>query len=468
MTNVRSLTALATLAIAFGFGGAAQADPFADTALDIQRVSPGTMDNGSLFSLWVVYDDGDDGRDATGMPDNDVWARSHFSTLGIDQNGTMDTSDDTGGVLVLEFNDNVCLADTGMDLDVYDVGNDESALVEVSYDGGQNFHSLGQATPGAYEVDADGVVPFFTQVRLTASDRSGATRGGRDFSAGIDVDAVECLNSIGAQGFAFDVDTCDMTSGDPGTDIDYVLVHSDGFTAYVELFFCGSVVDSRSQYAIHFASPDSVTMASGETTTTETEPYDWKHRWKHRKKIKEKRAKKQEHHAKKRAKAAEHLKKYAEKLKKHARDEKKYVKKQERYSKKQDHYAKKYEQNDDDDDDYDDDDYDDDYDNDDDVDDDDGGSSNGGGSSSDGACGMVPQHTVTYSDGVDSGGLVFVNDRRMSIEVTYAELNAFEADPMMLWVETSDGAGDNAPDTDDSDGCGSAETVDEAVSFTLQ
>ena len=396
MTNVRSVTALATLAIAFGLGGAAQADPFADTALDIQRVTRGIADNGTS-QLYVLFDDFDDGRDATGMPDNDVWATSHFSTLGIDQNGTMDTSDDTGGVLVLEFNDNVCLADTGMDLDVYDVGNDESALVEVSYDGGQNFHSLGQATPGAYEVDADGVVPFFTQVRLTASDRSGATRGGRDFSAGIDVDAVECLNSIGAQGFAFDVDTCDMTSGDPGTDIDYVLVHSDGFTAYVELFFCGSVVDSGSQYAVHFASSDNVTVASAETTTTETTTPSKK----------SKKANQRSNGVQPNYNAYDHANGNARFMRTG--------------------YA-------------------------------DGGSTGG-------ACGMVPQHTVTYSDGVDSGGLVFVNGRRMSIEVTYAELNAFEADPMMLWVETSV---DNAPDTDDSDGCGSAETVDEAVSFTLQ
>ncbi len=133
MTKMRTTTALATLAIVFGFGGAAQAEPFADGAMGIQRVTSGTGDNG--ITLMTLFDDGDDGSDATGLSDYDVFGRHTYSTLGIDQKGTVDKSDDVGGVVVLEFTDNVCLADIGMDLDVYDGGNDESALVEASYDG---------------------------------------------------------------------------------------------------------------------------------------------------------------------------------------------------------------------------------------------------------------------------------------------------------------------------------------------
>lgn len=404
MTKVRSTTALATLAIAFGFGGAAQADPFADGAVSIQRVTSGTGDNG--ITLMTLFDDGDDGSDATGMSDYDVFGRHTYSTLGIDQKGTLDTSDDVGGVVVLDFTDNVCLADVGMDLDVYDGGNDESALVEASYDG-VNFYTLGEVTPGAYELDADGTVPFFTQVRITATDRNGLNAAGWDFSAGMDVDAVECLNSIDAEAFAFDVDSCDLTSGDPGLDVDFVLVHSDGFSAYVELFFCGAVTDSA-QYAVHFGSPDAITLASTETTTTQITSTSTK--------------------GKKGQKANSHSANSPNPN-------------QQAYDNANDNARFKRA----------------------------GGDGSSGGTSTGGACGMVPGHSATYSAGIDSGGLVFVNDRRMSVEVSYAEMGAFQGDSVMLWVETTDGSdGDYAPNTDGSDGCNSAENVDETVIFTLQ
>ncbi len=393
MTTVRTATALATLAIVFGYGGAAQADPFTDSPISVSRVATGTADNGIV--LMSLFDDGDNGSDATELSDYNSLVYSTYTTLGIDQKGTVDKSDDVGGVLVVAFDDNICLADVGMDLDVYDGGNDESALVEVSNDG-VNFYRLGEVTPAGYELDADGTVPFFTQVRITASDRNGLNAAGWDFSAGIDVDTVECLNSIDAQGFVQYVDTCDVTSADPGLDVDQVLVHTDGFSAYVDLYFCGAVVDGA-QYAVNFGNGDVVVT----TTTTTESTTDTKGK-------------------KKKKSSAGHG------IPDHARD------------RVPEHVRDKMP----------------------------GGTGDTPGG---GECGMAAGHSVTYSNGVDNGGLVFVDGNHMSIEVSYAEMSAYAGDQLMLWVETSDGSlVDTAPTADASDGCELAETAAETVPFTLQ
>lgn len=182
--------------LALVFAASAYADEFADSAIDINRVETGTAADGGT-PLSTSADDGDLGTDALGAPD---WTAptnaNQISALGFDEAGTVDTSDDVGGDIELGFTDNACLDGPGDDLHVYDasglqsVNGNESALVEVGTGGA--LTNIGTVGPGDFTLDLDGTgVAGFNRIKLTATDWAGQTT-----LAGLDLDAVECLNSL--------------------------------------------------------------------------------------------------------------------------------------------------------------------------------------------------------------------------------------------------------------------------------
>ena len=241
MTKLNTIAALATFAVICGSGGSALADPYADEVVDLKRVTPGKTPKGKRLS--TDADDKDNGRDATGKPD---WRYGDFSTvtaLGFDARGTSTTSDDEGGTLTLKFTDNMCMDGAGTDLRVYDAyrnsssSGNESALIEVSNDGGRTFMVIGEVGPGAgtsgFEVDAEDTMAYFSHVRLTALDYAGSIN-----VAGIDVDAVECLNPLDKREYAYHHDGCDVAAGREGVDVDSITVYSDEFSIYVLMNIC--------------------------------------------------------------------------------------------------------------------------------------------------------------------------------------------------------------------------------------
>lgn len=171
-------------------------DAYADGAITISRVTPGT--NSAGVAIDTTADDADDGSDATGAPD---WpgGSSNFdkiTVLGIDEKSTVDPADDDRGSVVLAFTDNVCLDGAGPDLYIYDAWGPQSLLGNESADidvaiGAGSFAAAGSVSPGAYALDVSGALTYFTRVRVTATDFAGQLT-----AAGLDLDAVECLNSV--------------------------------------------------------------------------------------------------------------------------------------------------------------------------------------------------------------------------------------------------------------------------------
>lgn len=203
MKNLGTIIGAVGFVAAVGFAGTANADPYADEAISLLRVTPGLASNG-ITILNTSADDGDNGIDATGAPD---WppgtaARvNKITSLGFDENGTVTTDDDSGGNVVLGFSDNVCLDGAGADVKLYDawqsqslIGN-ESAMIEVSNNGGISYTDIGDVAPGGgeagYELDLNGAISSFNRVRVTALDWAGQTT-----LAGFDLDAVECLYTL--------------------------------------------------------------------------------------------------------------------------------------------------------------------------------------------------------------------------------------------------------------------------------
>ncbi len=173
---------MAALAV-FGFGGGAMADPFADAVdsfalpnLDC-LVAGGTCD--------VTGDDADGGADALGAPDGNAADNMTFTSLGFD------TAVPAGGVLVLNFTDNVCLDDgtVAADFTVDEVvGVAEPYAVEIGLQGG-TLTVLAATGSGPTSLDTEGV-PLFNQIKLTA-----LLGPATEPSGGADIDAVTCLNS---------------------------------------------------------------------------------------------------------------------------------------------------------------------------------------------------------------------------------------------------------------------------------
>jgi len=142
--------------------------------------------------------------------------------------------------LVLNFTDNVCLDGTGGDVKIWEVFHGETYDVEVGLTGGALTNVASGATGDAM-VDVD-TGTFFNQIRLTALDSENIT-------SGADIDAVQCLNSISANGAVIEIDGCDVGGG--GDDVDSVLAYSDGTTIFVHLNLCDDI-DPKVKYRVHF------------------------------------------------------------------------------------------------------------------------------------------------------------------------------------------------------------------------
>jgi len=248
MTTTKSLTALATIAVLLGSAGGALADPYADSAVSLQRVTSGTLLDGT--SVNTSYDDGDDGSDATGPRDAFSGEPNKQTVLGYDP------STGAGGVLELDFTNNICVDGAGVDLLFHEIGSNEHALVEVSNDGGQNYVSLGEMGPSTnFRADAAGQISYFNRMRITATDFAGATT-----ASGLDLDAVQCLNSLDESEYASTVDGCDLSTGETGLDVNNAFVFSDGFALTVDMNLCGAVAGGRNMYKVHFDYADNTDL----------------------------------------------------------------------------------------------------------------------------------------------------------------------------------------------------------------
>jgi hypothetical protein len=243
----KPLIALATLAFVGGLGGEALADPYADSAVSISRVTSGVDEFGTAINTsWDTNND--DGSDSTGAPNVADGPRG-LTILGFDANVLADPLDDEGGTVTLDFIDNVCLDGAAMaDIDVPDIIGDESARIEVSNDGGKSFVTIGEVFPGAYQIDLAGQVSYFNRIRITSLDHFGTTN-----TAGFDLDYVECLNSTPAESFAASNDGCDLRKGEGGLDVKEVLAFADDLsnTVFVKVELCGTP-GSRTAYEVNF------------------------------------------------------------------------------------------------------------------------------------------------------------------------------------------------------------------------
>ncbi len=195
MRKLGLMSAAAAIAAVMGFAGSAWADPYADSVVSFTPVTPGTAADGTAINTSGDSDEpAEGGTDATGGPD---WSDfNQFVSLGIDENSTADTSDDTRGEIVLDFSDNLCLGVSGADIRVFEPGDNEDYTLEVELNGG----SFSTPTTGSGDDDVDlfGVSDgdLFNRVRITATNFAGSTN-----VAGADIDAVECLAPVIAGDF---------------------------------------------------------------------------------------------------------------------------------------------------------------------------------------------------------------------------------------------------------------------------
>lgn len=265
MTRQQLLAGLTTLAVVCGAGSTAWADPYADEAVSLSRVTSGHTATGTRIT--TSFDNNDNGGDATGAPDlapSNI--KPALTILGFDAKSTADTADDVGGVLALRFTDNVCGDGAGADIKVHESGSDESAMVEVSDDDGQSFKMVGHVGPhNGFQLDVNGKVSRFNQIRLTAESHVGTTN-----TAGIDLDAVECMHAAAPlpdptpDTAKAEPDGCDLVGSsrwysrgrqvrplDAGIDVEDVTIASDETSIEVTLNLCGEL-SNRTVYAVYF------------------------------------------------------------------------------------------------------------------------------------------------------------------------------------------------------------------------
>lgn len=286
MRTGKNVTALATVALLLAAAGPAYGDPYADEALSVVRASgPNGEDltfEDAIKLQGEVIGTKDKGNEALGKPNlNDFGQRTRVTILGYDQTTGI------GGQAVLGFRDNMCLASApasaATDIRVFDqMGNqsavgDESATVEVSNDGGESFVLLGEVGPGLgagpnlnYELKAGNALPYFNVVRVTATDTDGF--GGIE---GMDLDAVQCLTSVEAPYFDYNLDRCDFSSDFAERDIESVLVRTNGTQIVVEMTLCGDLPDDprgKATYTVNF-DVDSPTVLEGNAACADTSDF---------------------------------------------------------------------------------------------------------------------------------------------------------------------------------------------------
>lgn len=211
MRKLATFTAVIALAV-FGFASAANADEYADTVNNFALPDLGCLVGGGTCD--VTGDNADGGTDALGAPNGNAADNTTFTSLGFDTNLGL------GGVLILDFTDNVCLDDgTGaVDFTVNEVVETaENYSVAIGLQGAA-LTTLVAAGTGTTSFDNEGVAAF-NQTRITALAGPDTNPTG-----GADIDAVSCL---------FTLDQADIEKaivGDDDIDIGVDFQQSFSFT----------------------------------------------------------------------------------------------------------------------------------------------------------------------------------------------------------------------------------------------
>ena len=127
--------AMAAMVVTSGLARSALADPYADSVASFEPVTSGISATGIALSTRLDRDEpAEGGTDAVGAPDARDWTRT--VTLGLDQNRTPTTEDDTRGAIVLDFTDNLCIGILGDDIRVWEADGNEGFQLEIALNGG--------------------------------------------------------------------------------------------------------------------------------------------------------------------------------------------------------------------------------------------------------------------------------------------------------------------------------------------
>lgn len=170
-----------TSLMAAGFGNAASADPHADAVESFTLPNAECLVAGGTCD--VTGDNGDNGADALAAANGNAADNTTYTSLGYDTNTNI------GGVLVLNFTDNVCLDEgtAAVDFDVFEV-----AGVAENY----SVH-VGPGTPGTSVGNGTGNTSFDSPVsafsRITLTALAGPIT---DPTGGPDIDAVSCTYTL--------------------------------------------------------------------------------------------------------------------------------------------------------------------------------------------------------------------------------------------------------------------------------
>ncbi len=160
------------------------------------------------------------GADATGVP--------NFSGTGEPKAGENVVSLGRGGQLVVQFTDNLLAGsgDANPDLVIFEVGDSEEVLVEVSADGAR-FTEVGRASAASPTIDID-AAGFNTSsrlayVRITDIANQGSQTGD---SVGADIDAVGAITSVASDNYLPGGVGISVTNNATATLLNNVIVNS--------------------------------------------------------------------------------------------------------------------------------------------------------------------------------------------------------------------------------------------------
>ncbi|MEE9300395.1 MAG: hypothetical protein V3V17_04645 [Alphaproteobacteria bacterium] len=252
MHELRAFVAATGLAAAFGFGGTAMADPAAD-AVHSFVLPPDADCTTAGGTCDITGDNGDGGANALGAQD----CPAGCSDADLDKITTIgwDTAQQKGGILTLNFTDNICLADPDagvIDVTVFEQGAIESfdirtgpmggGLTDASFLGRTGNTPVANVTSNDFEIGG-----AFDQIAIEATDE--LVQGLSNFS-GPEIDAVECLHSLDlSPGDAAHIDGCDIGGG--ANDIDVLIASTDGTDIVVTMVLCADA-DTKTKYRVYY------------------------------------------------------------------------------------------------------------------------------------------------------------------------------------------------------------------------
>lgn len=169
------------LALALALTFPAAADPYADSVESFTLPNAGCLVAGGTCD--VSGDDADNGADALGAPDG-LDDPIYTTSLGFDTDALANPA---GGVLVLNYDDNLCLPGFGWDLLVYERVDEP----EETYDVAAGLQGGLLAAVGSGQGFQEYFIDFpFNQVSLTA------TGSNVNDIMGADIDAVLCRYNV--------------------------------------------------------------------------------------------------------------------------------------------------------------------------------------------------------------------------------------------------------------------------------